>query len=304
MVTVPSRPQFAPPPDLSSNPSTEVFKKCEINKIRLCNLSIQRNRSLCVRNLLKAEKKMKTLEYSFQDWTITTTKSHILPSKCSCHEDIQCTVCRYSNELTLPSLPDMIFSDNILKIEHKDLKSGIFFNALNALKKVNDKQDDIKVAISKAWSRANVSASLEVTHEVSNPFDWTFTTDYQGTLFGDGLQIAPTDKSIDLNKLKEKETILFFDEIHLYEDELADHGCSSCTVKIRVMPSGFFVLHRLYLRVDEVLIRINDTRLYYERGNNYMIREYTSRESKTEDLTCLSKTHCIVASFRLKNEFA
>ena len=50
------------------------------------------------------------------------------------------------------------------------------------------------------------------------------------------------------------------------------------------MPSGFFVLHRFYLRVDDVLIRINDTRLYYEKGNDYILREYTSKYSKTKDL--------------------
>lgn len=50
------------------------------------------------------------------------------------------------------------------------------------------------------------------------------------------------------------------------------------------MPSGIFILHRFYLRVDDVLIRINDTRVYYEKGNDYILREYTSRESRTKDL--------------------
>lgn len=50
------------------------------------------------------------------------------------------------------------------------------------------------------------------------------------------------------------------------------------------MPSGFFVLLRFYLRVDDVLIRINDTRLYYEKDNQYILREYTSKESKAKDL--------------------
>ncbi len=52
----------------------------------------------------------------------------------------------------------------------------------------------------------------------------------------------------------------------------------------RAMPSGFFVLLRYYLRVDDVLIRINDTRLYYEKEKDYILREYTSRESKAKDL--------------------
>lgn len=50
------------------------------------------------------------------------------------------------------------------------------------------------------------------------------------------------------------------------------------------MPSGFFVLLRFYLRVDDVLIRINDTRLYFEKDNQFILREYTSRESKTKEL--------------------
>ena len=50
------------------------------------------------------------------------------------------------------------------------------------------------------------------------------------------------------------------------------------------MPSGFFVLLRYYLRVDDVLIRINDTRLYYEKENGYILREFTSKESKAKDL--------------------
>lgn len=32
----------------------------------------------------------------------------------------------------------------------------------------------------------------------------------------------------------------------------------------RVMPTSFFLLMRFFLRVDGVLIRINDTRLYHE----------------------------------------
>ena len=50
------------------------------------------------------------------------------------------------------------------------------------------------------------------------------------------------------------------------------------------MPSGFFCLLRFYLRVDNTLIRVIDTRFHYEEGNNYILREYTERESKTEDL--------------------
>merc|ERR1711928_11402 len=216
--------------------------------------------------------------FEFERWTLNTKKSHILPSKTSTSPCSDHHLAFYS--ISLPHLPDMVFPDNILRIQHSN-GSGIEFNALEALKLLNDKEDIIKVAVAEAWTESR--AGVDVSHKVSHPFDWTFTTDYSGTVFGVAT-VEATDLRIDMEKLKQKEKILFFDEIHLYEDELADHGCASCSIKVRVMPSGFFVLNRFYLRVDDVLIRINDTRLYYEKGKDYILREYTSRQSKTKDL--------------------
>lgn len=58
-----------------------------------------------------------------------------------------------------------------------------------------------------------------------------------------------------MERLKEKEKILFYQELMLYEDELHDNGIAQCTVKIRVMPTSFFVLLRFFLRVDNVMVR-------------------------------------------------
>lgn len=217
--------------------------------------------------------------FDFPPWNLKTVKNHILPSKspsstpCSIHHEA-------FHKLSIPHLPDMVFPDNVLRIQLSN-GAGIEFNTLDALKLVNDKEDSVKVAVAEAWIESR--ADMNISHKVSHPFDWTFTTDYRGTVLGN-MMVTATDSRIDMEKLKQKEKILFFDEIHLYEDELADHGCASFSVKVRVMPSGFFVLLRFYLRVDDVLIRINDTRLYYEKDNQYMLREYTSKESKTKDL--------------------
>ena len=85
--------------------------------------------------------------------------------------------------------------------------------------------------------------------------------------------------------MKVQEKILFFDEVVLYEDELDDNGCTKLSVKLRVMPSGFFVLLRFYLRVDKTLIRVYDTRIYHEVVNNYILREYSEREQTTDKIT-------------------
>lgn len=63
------------------------------------------------------------------------------------------------------------------------------------------------------------------------PFDWTFTTDYLGTLTG-GFTVTPTDTRIDLDKLRRREKILFYHDLLLFEDELHDNGTAVCSVKI------------------------------------------------------------------------
>lgn len=54
------------------------------------------------------------------------------------------------------------------------------------------------------------------------------------------------------------------------------------------MPSGFFILLRYFLRIDNVMIRINDTRFHYEIEKNFILKEYTSKEAKVEALKHVS----------------
>lgn len=83
-------------------------------------------------------------------------------------------------------------------------------------------------------------------------------------------------------ELTRPDPILFYAEIPLFEDELHDNGSSSLLVRIvsnfdwlyhivchtdpyaqRVMPTCFFILSRFTLRVDNVLFRTHDTRIYH-----------------------------------------
>lgn len=50
------------------------------------------------------------------------------------------------------------------------------------------------------------------------------------------------------------------------------------------MPSGFYVLLRFFMRVDGVMIKMIDTRFHYETGNDYILKEFTSRESTYDKL--------------------
>lgn len=68
-------------------------------------------------------------------------------------------------------------------------------------------------------------------HEKLKPFDWTFSTEYKGS-YSDHFKMEATDEKIDMEKLKQKEKILFYQDFTLYEDELHDNGIASCNVKI------------------------------------------------------------------------
>ncbi|CAH1124635.1 unnamed protein product [Ceutorhynchus assimilis] len=217
-------------------------------------------------------------EFEFNGWLFKYTKSHILHSLCSTPEKCksqqeQCLLCLYTSCLELPHLPEMVFPRNILTIVHPS-GAKIEFNTLDALKKVCNGKLPIQVACSVAWKESRSAEHLE---QKIKPFDWTFSTNYCGTL-SENACVEPTEETIDMEMLKRKEQILFYHEMMLYEDELHDNGISSCTIKIRVMQSSFFVLLRFFLRVDGVMVRINDTRVFHDFTKDFVLREFTNKE--------------------------
>ncbi|KAK0556777.1 Tap42 interacting protein [Tilletia horrida] len=128
---------------------------------------------------------------------------------------------------------------------------------------------------------AQAIASAAAANESSDiasarDYDWTYSNTWaglshdptetaQGSSRSPGFQPAshPVLDRIPIEKLGAgSEPILFYDEVVLYHDELADNGDSMLSVKVRVMPSGFLVLQRFLLRVDNVLFRMFDTRMY------------------------------------------
>lgn len=223
--------------------------------------------------------------YEIELWNITASTSHILASQCSEAPDCQkpeaeCHFCCYSSRLTLPHLPEMVFPGNVLKLTHAGGYS-LEFNALEALSSVIIGEMPLHIPISEVWKSSRLNTGFTESH--IHPFDWTYTTQYSGTLSGDRI-VEKTSLEIDLEKLKQRETIHFYKEMILYEDELHDNGIAKLTVKIRVMSSGFFILARFFLRVDNLLVRMNDTRLHHEFKNNYILRETSTRQADVKDL--------------------
>ncbi|KAI9762250.1 MAG: hypothetical protein M4579_000574 [Chaenotheca gracillima] len=176
--------------------------------------------------------------------------------------------------------PEMIFGDNSVSIRHEASGWEIDFNAFDALDRV-DKTGEamLKVAYSKEWQR-NREKVHEGIREVVKPFDWSYTTDYCGTTKSNVPTFQPSSKQIPLGLLSRHDPILFFDEAMLYEDELADNGITMLSCKVRVMPARLLLLCRLFMRLDDVVFRIRDTRIYVEFETGEVIREYVAKEEK------------------------
>ncbi|XP_037938770.1 TIP41-like protein [Teleopsis dalmanni] len=222
---------------------------------------------------------------AFEGWNIEYEKSHILKSMCkngkdkTCEREDPCELCTYSYALELPHLPDMVFHKNRLTLLHQN-GALLDFNPMEALRFVDNGKQPLQVACAQEWKESRPNCHME---EKFKPFDWTFTTTYQGTM-NEKIRTEPTTQQLNKFKLMQREKILFYHDLTLYEDELHDHGISSCSVKIRVMPSGFYILLRHFLRVDDVLIKMHDTRFHYEIENDYIFKEYTKREATYDEL--------------------
>ncbi|TID31236.1 hypothetical protein CANINC_000179 [Pichia inconspicua] len=193
----------------------------------------------------------------------------------------------FENILNIP-VPEMIFGNNKVEILNADKKFHVTFNALDALKQIDINPENlIKVSYANEWFKSRKQkheGSEEVSLEVHKPFDWTYTSHYKGTMITDNDWVKNDEIEIPLDKLTSNNPIKFFDEMILYEDELADNGISILNIKIRVMSDCLLLLQRLFVRVDDVLVRIIDTRLYIDFDTDRIIRQQKIMQDSYKDV--------------------
>ena len=70
---------------------------------------------------------------------------------------------------------------------------------------------------------------------------------------------------------------------------MADNGITMLSCKIRVMPARLLLLCRFFMRLDNVLFRIRDTRLYVEFDTGEVAREYIAMEEGYESVRLVSR---------------
>eukprot|EP01100_Stratorugosa_tubuloviscum_P009224 TRINITY_DN384_c0_g1_i1.p1 TRINITY_DN384_c0_g1~~TRINITY_DN384_c0_g1_i1.p1 ORF type:complete len:275 (+),score=114.47 TRINITY_DN384_c0_g1_i1:57-881(+) len=223
-------------------------------------------------------------QINFKGWSIAIHKSTILDSK---------EADNLKKDLELPICPEMLFGKNGLEFSLKNSNFKLNINPIDALKnwKAGDttatssetpnatsNRQPLKVAFSEEWA----SAREEIKNMPHQDYDWTFTNEYKGTI--EGGSIETTTEEINITKLSRRDPILHFEELPLFEDELGDSGISHLSCKMRIVEGYFYCLLRFWLRVDGVIYRIHDTRLFHEFGTNNILTEFQIREQSFKNL--------------------
>ncbi|CAM9747692.1 unnamed protein product [Discosporangium mesarthrocarpum] len=204
-------------------------------------------------------------------------------------------------------LPEILFGKSSLQLHDEVSGFLLHFDARGALKRwmqlfIAGDYEVIKVQEARKWkTRRHVDINVK-----PQEYDWTWGTDYMGMsclipakngeeMPHEGDKSSPvftTNGSavtwvqcppggIDRSLLEDRSIpILFYDEVPLYEDFIHDHGIVRLSVKIRVMPQCWYVLLRYWLRVDGVVMKVYDTRVFHVLGHPHVFREHT-RQSVT-----------------------
>lgn len=197
-----------------------------------------------------------------------------------------------TDKIAIP-MPEMIFGDNMVSITHVPTGWTLEFNtadALDAVDKTGEKM--LKVAYARDWESTREGTTQKIK-EVVKPYDWSYSTTYAGTTHGDrNLTVPGKPTSIPIELLKRRDPILFFDEVVLYESELDDNGISIYSAKLRVHEKRMLLLCRLFLRLDNVIVRVRDTRVYVDFETDEVIREYTAKEANFADVKRVSLDFC------------
>ncbi|WWC86734.1 uncharacterized protein L201_001612 [Kwoniella dendrophila CBS 6074] len=233
-------------------------------------------------------------------WEIETIKKPILNGK---------EIDSAEKSLNLP-LPEMTFGNNSLRLTYLpssqasssyQIQEGgsdqihLKFDSIEALAGVATGEGweqrvggGVQVSMADKWKTKSSSNSFSgdspIPSKPVKPHDWTFSTCYSGSISGStssSFKPSPTH-SLPLALLARQDPnldrILFYDDVPLFEDELHDNGESILNVRIRVMPHSFFILSRLFVRVDNVLFRIHDVRIYHSFGSSEIVKEISGME--------------------------
>ena len=202
------------------------------------------------------------------------------------------------NGLYISHLPEIFYGFNRLFLLNESQNFCYEFNPLQMLSLTNNnvrqkllKEKEIYYIPTQAKSQ------YSKTDDTKNEMDWSFSSPYMGHITSINNCIMNkyypkinetkkfrTEKSNMIFPEIKVENVLNYNQVQFFEDELGDIGLSEGKIGFGVMDQCFLGLMRCYLRVDNMLVRNIDTKIYHKFGEKYIIRNFSVKEKTYDEL--------------------
>ena len=245
-------------------------------------------------NVPPNNKEIELSKFSYKGWDFYSHTENMLNSK-----DLDILIKnKEENGLYIPHLPEIFYGFNRLFLINESQNFCYEFNPLQMLSLTNNnvrqkllKEKEIYYIPTQAKSQ------YSKTDDTKNEMDWSFSSPYMGHITSVNNCIMNkyypkinetkkfrTEKSNMIFPEIKVENVLNYNQVQFFEDELGDIGLSEGKIGFGVMDQCFLGLMRCYLRVDNMLVRNIDTKIYHKFGEKYIIRNFSVKEKTYDEL--------------------
>ena len=245
-------------------------------------------------NVPPNNKEIELSKFSYKGWDFYSHTENMLNSK-----DLDILIKnKEENGLYISHLPEIFYGFNRLFLLNESQNFCYEFNPLQMLSLTNNnvrqkllKEKEIYYIPTQAKSQ------YSKTDDTKNEMDWSFSSPYMGHITSINNCIMNkyypkinetkkfrTEKSNMIFPEIKVENVLNYNQVQFFEDELGDIGLSEGKIGFGVMDQCFLGLMRCYLRVDNMLVRNIDTKIYHIFGEKYIIRNFSVKEKTYDEL--------------------
>ena len=245
-------------------------------------------------NVPPNNKEIELSKFSYKGWDFYSHTENMLNSK-----DLDILIKnKEENGLYISHLPEIFYGFNRLFLINESQNFCYEFNPLQMLSLTNNnvrqkllKEKEIYYIPTQAKSQ------YSKTDDTKNEMDWSFSSPYMGHItsinncimnkyypkINETKKFRTEKSNITFPEIK-VENVLNYNQVHFFEDELGDIGLSEGKIGFGVMDQCFLGLMRCYLRVDNMLVRNIDTKIYHKFGEKYIVRNFSVKEKTYDEL--------------------
>ena len=245
-------------------------------------------------NVPPNNKEIELSKFSYKGWDFYSHTENMLNSK-----DLDILIKnKEENGLFVSHLPEIFYGFNRLFLINESQNFCYEFTPIQMLSLTNYNIRE-KLLKEKEIYYIPIQAKSQYSkiEDTKNEMDWSFSSPYMGhiTSINNCIMNKYYHKINETKKFKiEKSNIIFpeikienvlnYNQVQFFEDELGDIGLSEGKIGFGVMDECFLGLMRCYLRVDNMVVRNIDTKIYHKFGEKYIIRNFTVKEKTYDEL--------------------